>query len=76
MAKFKMITAILLIILAIIIGYFFVGFPKPSEDIVWGVNFSQRRAEEFGFDWKGNYSAILDDLGVKKNKNRNLLGPA
>jgi len=63
-----MIIAILLIILAIIIGYFFIGFPKTSEDIVWGVNFSQKRSQEFGLDWKENYLAILDDLGVKKIK--------
>jgi len=65
---FKMIIAVLIILSAIIIGYFFVGFPKPSKDIVWGVNFSQKRAEEFGFKWQDVYLAILDDLGAKKIK--------
>jgi len=64
----KIILAVLLILSAIIIGYFFVGFPKVSEDIAWGVNFSQKRAEEFGFDWKEVYLAALDDLGAKNIK--------
>ena len=63
-----MTITILLIILAVIIGYFFIGFPKTSENVVWGVNFSQKRSQEFGFDWKENYLAVLDDLGVKKIK--------
>lgn len=66
--KIKMIIIILIILLAIIIGYFFVGFPKSSKDIVWGVNFSQKRAEEFGFKWQDVYMAILDDLGAKNIK--------
>ena len=63
-----MILAILIILLAIIIGYFFVGFPKTSEDIVWGVNFSQIKAARYDADWPGYYLAILDDLKVKNIK--------
>jgi hypothetical protein len=64
----KMILIFLIIILAIIVGYFFVGFPKSSDDIVWGVNFSQQRAEEFGLDWREVYTALLDDLKAKNIK--------
>ena len=63
-----MILIILAILLAVIIGYFFVGLPKSSENVEWGINFSQKRSEEFGLDWKENYLAILDDLKAKKIK--------
>jgi len=68
MAKFKMILLILLVIILIIICYFFVGFPKPKKDIIWGVNFSQKQAQNFGMDWKEVYLAILNDLGVRNIK--------
>ncbi len=64
----KMILLILLVIFLIVICYFFVGFPKPKEDIVWGVNFSQKQAQNLGLDWKEVYLAILDDLGAKNIK--------
>jgi len=66
--KFKTFLAVLLILSAIIVGYFFVGFPKTSKDIIWGVNFSQKRAEYLGFDWREVYLAILNDLGAKNLK--------
>jgi len=56
------------IIILVLFCYFFVGFPKEKENIIWGVNFSQERAERFGFDWKDVFSAILNDLGAKKLK--------
>ncbi len=63
-----MILAILIILLAIIIGYFFVGFPKESEDITWGVNFSEIKAARYDKDWPPYYLAMLDDLKVKNIK--------
>ncbi|MDP2820679.1 MAG: endo-1,4-beta-xylanase [bacterium] len=63
------ISKILLIILAVflcILGYFFLGSPQPAEKINWGVNFSQRYAEQLGIEWKESFLAILDDLGAKK----------
>jgi len=48
--------------------YFFVGGAKQAEKITWGVDFSQRQAQELGLDWQELYSAILDDLGAKKIK--------
>lgn len=44
--------------------YFFVGSSRPAEDIIWGVSFSQRQAQNFGLDWKKAYLSLLDDLGV------------
>lgn len=40
-------------------------FDKKAEEITWGVTFSKPYAESLGLDWKENYIAILDDLGVK-----------
>ena len=60
---------LLIILLAIIIAgfcYFFVGKTKPAEKIDFGVTFSKIYSEQLGLDWKNNYLALLDDLGVKK----------
>jgi len=48
--------------------FFFIGFSKPKEDIVWGVNFSQKYCANLGLDWKQTYSALLDDMGAKNIK--------
>lgn len=66
--KLKMILLIILIFLLISIGYFFVGSAPRAEKIIWGVNFSQKQAENLGLDWKETYSALLDDLKVKNIK--------
>ena len=57
-----------LIFLLFFIFYFFVGKTKPAEKIEWGVNFSQKQAENLGLDWKETYLALLDDLKVKNIK--------
>ena len=57
-----------LILLLIFVGYFFIGSPPRAEKITWGVNFSQKQAENLGLDWKENYLALLDDLKVKNIK--------
>ncbi len=64
----KMILIILLFFLLVFIAYFFIGFPKETENITWGVNFSQKHAESLGLDWKETYLALLDDLGAKNIK--------
>ncbi len=64
----KMIFLILIILIALTFCFFFVGQPKPAENIKWGVVFSQKHSELFGLDWKENYLAILDDLKVKHLK--------
>ncbi|MBU3918479.1 beta-galactosidase [Patescibacteria group bacterium] len=65
---FKMIIFFILIILITIFCFLFVGKAKPAENINWGVIFSQKHSEEMGLDWKENYLAILDDLGVEHLK--------
>ena len=48
--------------------FFFIGKPPKPEKIIWGVNFSQKHAQNLGTDWKESYSAIIDELGVKNIK--------
>lgn len=41
--------------------------PVPvSQNITWGVNFSQMHAEALGLDWKRVYTAIIEELGAKR----------
>ncbi|MFH1509741.1 MAG: beta-galactosidase [Candidatus Nealsonbacteria bacterium] len=68
MKKIKLMFLIILIILLIIIGYFFVGSAPERKDITWGVNFSQKHAQNLGLDWKETYLALIDDLGVQEIK--------
>lgn len=63
-----MIILILLFLLVALFCYFFIGWAKVNKNIVWGVNFSQERAERFGLNWKEVFLAILDDLGAKNIK--------
>ncbi len=58
----------MLVLLIVGIGWFFVGNASQSENIVWGVNFSQKHAQDLGLDWREAYLAILQDLGVKHLK--------
>ena len=64
----KYFLIILVAIFLIVICFFFVGFPKETENITWGVNFSQKHAQALGLDWREAYSALLDDLGVRNFK--------
>ncbi len=57
-----------LIIILIFVSYFFIGETKPAEKITWGVNFSQKQAQNLGLDWKETYLALMDDLGAKNLK--------
>jgi len=61
-----MFVVLFLVLLAA--GYFFLGSAEPAEEITWGVNFSQKHAQALGLDWKESYSALLDDLQVKNIK--------
>ncbi len=49
-------------------GFFFIGKPPQAEKITWGVNFSQKHAENLGLDWKETYLALIEDLGAKNIK--------
>jgi len=64
----KMVLLILLVIILFIICYFFIGFSKQAENIIWGVNFSQKHTESLGLNWRETYSAILDDLKARNIK--------
>jgi drug/metabolite transporter (DMT)-like permease len=48
----KMILLIFLVIFLLLFCYFFVGKPEPAEKITWGINFSQKHAQNLGLDWK------------------------
>ena len=64
----KAILLLLLIFIFAIFCYFFLGPSKPAEKITWGINFSQKHAQNLGLDWKETYLALLGDLGVKNLK--------
>jgi hypothetical protein len=69
MKKFFMIIIFVIIILALLLsGYLFLGSAPDADKITWGVNFSQKHAQNLGLDWKETYSAFLDDLAVKNIK--------
>jgi len=55
-------------LLLIFIAYLFIGTPPQAKEIIWGVNFSQKHAENLRLDWKETYLALLDDLGTKNLK--------
>ncbi len=61
----------ILILLGILLGiaflYFFVG-SAPQTETVFGVNFSQKHAQNLGLDWKAVYEALLNDPGAKRIK--------
>jgi len=65
--KRKIILTILILFLAVF-SYFFLGRETPKGDIVWGVNFSQKHAQNLGLDWKEVYSALIHDLGARNIK--------
>jgi len=59
---------ILIVLFLIVFSYFFIGWAPKAENIVWGVNFSQKHAKYLGLDWKETYTSILDDLKAKNLK--------
>ena len=61
----KKIMLCILIFLLLIFIFFFVGQSQEKENIIWGVNFSQKHARDLGLDWRETYSALIDELGVK-----------
>jgi len=65
---FKMILIFLGIFVLFIASYFFVGKVPQAKEIEWGVNFSQKHAQNLGLNWKEVYLALLDDLKVKNIK--------
>lgn len=58
-----------LIIISLVIGFLvYVNLPVSgmNNNAQLGVTFSARYARDIGLDWKENFTAILDDLQVKK----------
>ena len=64
----KKIILYILIFLLVVVGFFFIGSAPQAKEITWGVNISQKHAENLGLDWKETYSALIDDLGAKNIK--------
>jgi hypothetical protein len=64
----KKIFKTILIIILFIMAFFFIGNPPKPEKIIWGVNFSQKHAQNLGVDWRNSYSALIDELGVRNIK--------
>lgn len=65
--------AILVLALAVVSGgafvcYLFLGRPPEAKEIKWGINFSQKQAQNLELDWKETYLALLDDLKIKNIK--------
>lgn len=64
----KKILLLASIIILPFLGYLFTGVSKPAQNIIWGVNFSQKHAESLGLDWREVYSSLIDDLGARNIK--------
>ena len=59
---------ILIVLLATVFAFLFVGEAKEAENIAWGVNFSQKQATYLNPAWRETYLALLEDLNVKNIK--------
>ncbi len=66
--KIKIFFLVILILLLAFAAYLFVGKREPTQDIVWGVNFSQKQAQYLSSDWQETYLALIEDLNVKHLK--------
>lgn len=66
--KLKIILLIILFLVLLLAIFFFVGEAPEAKIITWGVNFSQKQADDLGLDWQESYSAIIDDLGARNIK--------
>jgi hypothetical protein len=58
----------IVLIVAVVAGYFYIGKAKVQDNITWGVDFSQSQAEYLGLKWKDVYLAVINDLGAKNIK--------
>lgn len=59
-----------LLIFLILLFFFIYVFSRGREfkpaELVYGLTFSKKQAENLGLDWRKIYLSIFDDLGVKK----------
>jgi len=65
---FKKPIICLLIIILLFISYLFIGSSEKADDIVFGVNFSQKQAQNLGLNWKEAYTGLVYDLNIKDIK--------
>lgn len=68
---FRIIKRFKKILVAVIIILFIAfllsrGHVYKKDELSYGVTFSQKQALDLGLDWQEVYTAMLDDLGVKK----------
>src|SRR3989338_5010583 len=56
----------LLLIVIAIIGYLNFDSMKASEDITWGVGFSELQAQRLGLDWRKVYLGMLTDFDFER----------
>lgn len=42
------------------------GHIYPQHELVYGVTFSDKQARDLGLDWRETFTAIIDDLGVRR----------
>lgn len=54
--------------IAVIIGYFFIGFTRPAEHMTWGVDFSVKQTDFLELDARETYMALLDELRARNIK--------
>lgn len=70
--KILIILAVIILIIffvfSLLFFHFFTGTAPIQQRITWGVDFSQMQAEALKLNWKDNYLALLDELGVKNIK--------
>lgn len=53
-------------VVTLIFGFFNLSGPEPREDVALGITFSARYASDLGLNWQETYTALLDDIGVRK----------
>jgi hypothetical protein len=64
--KFK--AGIVLSVLALVIGFFYVYKFPMAKKMTYGAAFSQKHSQDMGLDWRENYLALLNDLKVSHIK--------
>jgi hypothetical protein len=64
----KIVLAIVILILAIAVGFLYIYKFPMAKKITYGASFSQKHAQDMGLDWKETYLALLDDLKVSNIK--------
>jgi hypothetical protein len=64
----KIIILISVLLFLAFVFYFFLGRGPEQNNILWGVDFSQKHAENLKLDWKATYLALMEDLGTKNIK--------